>query len=142
MIARMICVSLHGINPQRESSRPIQRDHRPNIRRKQLARSQTGHQLEDAQSWMVIGPHPNTGKFHLYVKYAMRKSSKPKDFVPITSLHADYPGKPLAHICAMSAQGSRFNVKTPNTSARRLLSPTLGPIVVLEHVLTPGQKWC
>ena len=42
----------------------------------------------------VMGPHRDTGKFTLQVKYAPRQSSKKGDYRLITSEHPDYPGKP------------------------------------------------
>ena len=42
----------------------------------------------------VRGPHVDTGKYHLEIRYDPRASSKYKDRKSITSLHEDYPGKP------------------------------------------------
>ena len=42
----------------------------------------------------VRGPHANTGRYYLEIRYAPRASSKRADLKSITSLHEDYPGKP------------------------------------------------
>ena len=43
---------------------------------------------------MVRGPHHVTGKYFLEARYDPRKGVKKVERKPITSMHADYPGKP------------------------------------------------
>ena len=42
----------------------------------------------------IDGPHVTTNMYSLYIRYDPRASSKSAARVPITSLHADYPGCP------------------------------------------------